>query len=352
MPELDQLARALAGFYRPEEYPALEEQRRGWRETRPFAGVRIFDATPVFRNTMVKYLALLSGGADLTVAVGEGIPCDPAVVEALPQFGIRVADAAARRETFDVVMDCAGVNADVRSRRGYVELTRSGMYRYRDSSSPVFLADESRIKVIETGLGTGDGFRRGMAHFGHGDFRGRSIVLFGCGKVGRGISLYALRGGARLTVVDDIRRVAPPHGAAMVDLDDRVGIDRVLEEAWCVVCATGRAGALVGHFNAAGLVAGNALIVNMGVEDEYGDAIPAARVLNGKAPLNFVLEEPTQLRYIDPTMALDNQGALELLTRDLAPGLNLPSPGLEEAILDTVKRNGLIAGELAGLEEL
>ena len=42
----------------------------------------------------------------------------------------------------------------------------------------------------------------------------------------------------------------------------------------------------------------------MGVEDEYGETFPADRVLNGKRPLNFLLEEPTQLRYIDATFAL------------------------------------------------
>ena len=30
-------------------------------------------------------------------------------------------------------------------------------------------------------------------------------------------------------------------------------------------------------------------------------------------PLNFFLEEPTLLKYIDPTMALDNDGILDTL---------------------------------------
>ena len=122
-----------------------------------------------------------------------------------------------------MVLDCAGVNTAVKSKYGYVELTRSGMYRYRECRQPVFLADDGRIKVIETGLGTGDGFRRGMAHAGYGDFKGRRIVLFGCGKVGRGIAMYALLGGAELTVVDDASRVKPPEGAVLVDF------------RWCVV---------------------------------------------------------------------------------------------------------------------
>lgn len=65
---------------------------------------------------------------------------------------------------------------------------------------------------------------------------------------------------------------------------------------------------------------GPALIANMGVEDEFGPEVPAERVLNAKSPLNFVLEEPTHLKYIDPTMALDNYGALEVLGGALLRG--------------------------------
>ena len=127
--DIDRIADYLGTFYRPAEHPALDAQLRLWRETRPFAGAKLLDGTPVFRNTMVKYLALLAGGADLTVSVGKGIPHDPALLPLLEKFGFRIADDAARRETYDVVLDCAGVHADTPVRRGFVELTRSGMYR-------------------------------------------------------------------------------------------------------------------------------------------------------------------------------------------------------------------------------
>ena len=118
-----------------------------------------------------------------------------------------------------------------------------------------------------------------------------------------------------------------------------------------MVCATGIRGALSGKFDPAILTDGNAIVANMGVEDEFGPEIPADRVLNAKEPLNFVLEEPTHLKYIDPTMALDNYGALEVLGGGLAPGLNRPSPELEERILDTVRRSGVVAPELGFLEK-
>ena len=53
----------------------------------------------------------------------------------------------------------------------------------------------------------------------------------------------------------------------------------------------------------------------MGVEDEYGPNVPASRVLAEKKPLNFILEEPTHLKYIDASLAL--HAALgELLVRE------------------------------------
>ena len=346
----DAIYRELLKTYRPDEFPALAEQIRDWGASRPLAGRMVFDATPVFRNTMMKHVALLEAGAELTVGFGRGIPYDPAVVGRLRESGVRVTDDPLPGELYDVVLDCAGANAGVRAKYGYVELTRSGMYRYRDCGQPVFLADEGRIKEIETALGTGDGFRRGMARFGYGDFSGRRIVVFGCGKVGSGVVLYAAEGGAEVIVVDDAEKVKPPFGASIVDLSDRAGIEKAVADAWCVVCATGIRGALCGRFDLSILVNGPALIANMGVEDEFGPEVPAERVLNAKSPLNFVLEEPTHLKYIDPTMALDNYGALEVLGGALAPGLNRPSKALEEKILNTVRAAGSVAPELERME--
>ena len=93
-----------------------------------------------------------------------------------------------------------------------------------------------------------------------------------------------------------------------------------------------------------------ALLANLGVEDEFGPAIPEARVLNGKKPINFALEEPTHLRYIDPTMALDNFGALLLLSEALPKGLTRPSVEIEESILEVVRKNGAINQEMEQLD--
>ena len=53
----------LQPFYAPNEFPALHGQYLTWQKTRPFAGCHILEGTPLFRNTLTKYLALLAGGA-------------------------------------------------------------------------------------------------------------------------------------------------------------------------------------------------------------------------------------------------------------------------------------------------
>ena len=92
-------------------------------------------------------------------------------------------------------------------------------------------------------------------------------------------------------------------------------------------------------------------MVNMGVEDEWGKAVPPERMLNNKEPLNFILEEPTLLKFIDPTMALHNAG-MQVLFNDCGDEkFILPSEKLNEYYLNIVRRDGIINRELDMLEK-
>ena len=334
--------------YPPEECPALAWLRGEWRHTRPLEGLRILDATPLFHNTLVKHLALLEGGAQLAVGLGDAIPADPQAIELLRQAGIPVlAQNDAAPWTPDIVLDCAGVHRHRRPRLGAVELTRSGAHYYQHAPYPVLLADDSRCKLVETMLGTGDGFRRAMAQLGHGDFACNSVVVFGCGKVGRGVALAAQGAGAQLTVVDDAKHCSPPAGMRLIDLHDRAAIAAAVRAAWCVVTVTGVRNAIVQCIEPQILINSKALLANMGAEDEYGPAIPADRVLADKQPLNFLLEEPTRMRYIDPTMALDNLCALELLAQTTPPGLHPAPRELDANVLAIEVAHSRIAEEIS-----
>lgn len=349
---IDRIVAYLAGRYDVREYPSLRAQMTRFRASRPFAARSILDCTPLFANTLLKYMALLAGGAELTVSVSERIPHDPRIVQFLNEIGISVVhDLMAGSHRFDVILDCDGSRADLVPRIGVCELTRSGIYHYAKSKFPVVLIDDSKIKEIETSVGTGDGFMRAMRRFGYTNFAGRRIVIFGYGKVGRGVAYRCVKEGASVTVVDrtdtgiafECVRVA-----AAIDYRDTAAVQAAVREADFVVTATGVRGALKGSGLGPILRAhGEIVVAAIGIEDEWLDEIDRACLVNNGAAVNFALEEPTLLRYIDPTMALSNESASDLLNGVFTkPGIISPSAISERICLDPVISCGLITDEI------
>ena len=346
-----------------------------WAQTQPFDGLRVLAATPVFRNTLLQYRALIAGGADLVVGIGGAengatMPCDDGVVSLLRESGIPVIglqdalDAEAEGHGFDLILDCAGQFSACHPRFGFVELTRSGVQFYEKCEHPVYVADSGIVKRIETCLGTGEGYVRALAQLGYdfGSDAGKKFVVFGSGKVGQGIVLQLLRSGASVQVVTDCSRGSNPfldaNDVSVTDCNDLDAVAALVRDADFVVTATGVKGALDRPQVVDALLASNAVLANMGVEDEYGPSIPATRVLAEKKPLNFILEEPTHLKYIDASLAL--HAALgEQLLREAAGSLvankkagpNVgpidPPSELEQRILSMTMQDGLIGPEIA-----
>ena len=378
--------------YTSDEYPALALYEYEWAQTQPFDGLRVLAATPVFRNSLLQYRALIAGGADLVVGIGGSengatMPCDNGVVRLLRESGIQVIgvqdalEAEAEGFGFDLILDCAGQFSACHPRFGFVELTRSGVQFYENCEHPVYVADSGIVKRIETCLGTGEGYVRALAQLGY-DFRaggavldgassaGKKFVVFGSGKVGQGIVLQLLRCGASVQVVTDCSRGSSPfldaNDVPVTDCNDPDAVATLVRDADFVVTATGVKGALDRPQIVEALLASNAVLANMGVEDEYGPSIPATRVLAEKKPLNFILEEPTHLKYIDASLAL--HAALgEQLVREAAgisdhetagsfvanknAGPNVgpidPPSELEQRILSMTMQDGLIGPEIA-----
>ena len=121
----------LDEVYEKNEYPALVALQSEWSETRPFDGLRVLVATPIYRNTMTQYRALVAGGAELLVGLS-GMN-DPDVVDFMGEWGVSVVtpaemlEAESRGEFVDLVLDCAGPFAGLHPKIGFVELTRSGV---------------------------------------------------------------------------------------------------------------------------------------------------------------------------------------------------------------------------------
>lgn len=336
----------LSLFYRQEEFPVLLHQYETWSENRPLEGCRVIDASPVFRNTCAKYAALLAAGADLTVAVSPVMPHDPEAVTLLGQYGIPVTEAERAAGLYDVVMDCAGALSHVPSCCGYVELTRSGAEHYAACAQPVWMVDAGKIKQIETCLGTGESFFRALEALGTGSGQGRTLVVIGYGKVGRGIVLHALSRGLNVIVADVEEKTLPLPSVSFVRATDGNALTNAIRHAFCAVTATGRRHALSGLIDPAMLSSSGVLLANMGVENEWGPEIPMERLLNGGRPLNFILPDPTQMCYIDPPLALHNQGAVELAAGRATPGLFAPPPEMEEAFLSLIRSRGSVPPEM------
>ena len=382
------LSSVLDEVYEKNEYPALVALQSEWSETRPFEGLRVLVATPIYRNTMTQYRALVAGGAELLVGLS-GMN-DPDVVDFMGEWGVSVVtpaemlEAESRGEFVDLVLDCAGPFAGLHPKIGFVELTRSGVQYYKDAKKPVFVADSGIVKRIETSLGTGDGYFRALEKLGFGgNFEGKKLLVFGSGKVGSGIALQGVRRGCCVTVVTDLKRaqseqsaqsenaknasnpensansmpagdfsaVLEQNGVNVVDCHDYPAVAALIENADFVVTATGVAGALNAPELQKSLLSTKAVLANMGVEDEYGEAIPAEKVLNAKGPLNFILEEPTHLKYIDTSLALHAALAERLVQEaaTLGDGLHFPPQEIEQRLLTIAIQNGVIGPEICDM---
>lgn len=337
---------SLAKYSASDDFPALAQQYGQWKRSKPLCGLRLLDATPVFANTLPKYAALLAAGTELCVCRGEEIPADASIYEVLSDCGVEIFDVGSIKSDFDCVLDCAAVNRFLTPKLGFCELTRTGAIKYADCRFPVFVADDSVVKEFETKLGTGDGFARAIESISAGDFFKGGIAVFGSGKVGCGIIAACARRGARVIAVDfaSMESAARKAGAsefAALEYPDAVA--KAAASSDCIVSATGLKGAV--KLPPEVVSNSDIILANMGVDDEFGESVPAARVLNSKRPLNFILDEPTRLKYIDPTLALHNYGVVELLSGRLHNGTNKPSRELEKIVLSALSPQLLAEAE-------
>lgn len=357
--------------YKKQQYPCLDHQTATWAEQQPLKGLRIIDATPVFNNTRLKHQALMASGASLTIGLSDSIPCDGEVVAQIRRQGIPTVRDTDADPGADVVMDCGGMFSHYKPELGFVELTRSGIYKYENHKAAVFMADGGRVKMIETLLGTGESYLRAMAHLGHEHWSGRTLVVFGSGKVGCGIIAQAKARGAQVIAVTE-RGTMPagfePMCRAVIDHRHLAQVIAAVESAQAIVTATGHPGIIQDPALAQALMDSQALLANMGLEDEYGPLIPPERVLCQKQPINFSLEEPTKLQYIEATMALSNLGALYLrqyqgpcsgpcsgsdpCSGQRLSGIINPPAEMENILLDITRHKSLITDQMEILDLL
>ena len=91
-----------------------------------------------------------------------------------------------------------------------------------------------------------------------------------------------------------------------------------LHNAFCVVTATGVEGLLSNFFSKSDF--GHAYLANMGAFDEYGPAFQANEVLFEKQTLNFCIDDPTPMHYLDLIFYAHNIAIDYLLNGELTIG--------------------------------
>jgi hypothetical protein len=164
-------------------------------------------------------------------------------------------------------------------------------------------------------------------------------VIFGYGKIGRGVAVRTRAAGMRVRVVDTsprARKRAQADGIACHDgsLDSR--LRRWLRQADIVIAVTGTPAALGDHVPQDWLRASHPVLVNLGAEDEFGPGFSEKEILGGRSvPLNFHLPEPTLNRYVDPALAAHLLALEVALSQPLSPGVHPLPAALDRWVLQT-----------------
>lgn len=321
-----------------DDTPFLRRQCVDAARRRPYAGLRLLHHVPFTPATVLKLEPLLRGGAELVVSSPGFMTPDEVLVADFVEAG----GDWRPRETLadfdcDIAMDCAGELSDVvHPRLGVVELTGSGTHRYSEARTPqpVVSIDLSRVKALEAVLGTGEAFVRAYRELTRHALPGRVFLVFGYGKVGRGIAQHLRAAGAEVVVAEvdaTGRRDAQAAGFVALDARDRRAVERAARAADTVVTATGREQIVSRHYDA-DCFRGRTL-ANMGGGDEFGADFDASEVLCAKRPINFFVEHPTRLRYLDPVFYAHNLGAELLRDGRFGPGVHPFPAALSDAIV-------------------
>lgn len=326
-------------IYPANKAPFMHKQFAQWKKTRPLEGLKVLHHVPLVPNTLLKIACLVIAGAEVVVSNPSFISPDPIAIAALKKAGISYVEKIEqlKDESFDLYFDCGAELYRTLSfpRLGAVELTATGDQFYRKSilKIPVINIDASLTKQMETLFGCVESAPRAIAQLTGCDVAKKTWLIFGFGKVGRGVAYYCVKNNVNFMIADtesQARSFAESFGIKTLDSNNKSILQNALMQAEIIVTATGKKGFLSQYPKA---WFQKKILANMGAEDEYGDQFHQDEVLNHKKPVNFVLDEPTSIEYIDPTFYAHNIAALELLNNDLPSKVFHLSKTIDEKIV-------------------
>lgn len=323
------ILKAMEKDFSPADYPCLHDQLKRFDREKPLSGKSVLYASPLTINTLVALMPMLAGGARLTISWPDIVPVYQPALALMRSLGIECMENVPVDREFDVILDCCGKHAGHHAVSGYVELTRTGVEVYEQHPDLVCIdIDSSLIKQFETTLGTGDGLVRALRQEGFGQLQGKQTLLFGYGKVGKGICQHLLEEGGLVTVVEPRDDLNVPDGVGRLASLDTESIIAQLHKCDFVVTATGVEAVIQNNYPLDEFIKSKAVLINMGAVDEYGPECPGSAVLNNKQCFNFILEEPTLMKFMDPIFTLFNESAVLLLNNHYEAGLYLPPDSL------------------------
>ncbi len=327
--------------YPQTDAPFMHKQFSEWEETRPLAGLRVVHHVPVVTNTLLKIACLIAAGAEVTVTNPSSFcAAQPAAVEALQTAGIRYVPElqTIATEKFDLYFDCGAqlYQALGLPKIGAIELTGSGDYYYRQHPPgfPVLSIDPTFTKQLETVFGCAESSHAAISQLTGINPATKSWVIFGFGKIGRGLAFFCVQHNVPVVVVEisaHQRTLAKELGIETVDPQNLQALQTALQQADIVVTATGKA-AIMNAYPHAWFK--DKILANLGVYDEFGPQFSQEEVLNQKKPVNFVLNDPTPIRYIDPEFYLHNIAALSLIETQYTNGVHDIPRELDKELID------------------
>lgn len=315
--------------YPVHDAPFMHRQIKQWSQDKPLKNRHVVHHVPVVTNTLLKIACLIEAGATVTVTNPSSfVKADPVAVASLQASGVRYVEhlSTLRNETFDIFFDCGAELFQTLGcpRIGAIELTASGDQLYRRSAIdfPVISIDRTLTKQLETVFGSAESAQLAIAQATQCNPAQKSWLIFGFGKIGRGLAYFCVQHKAPVIVVErcaTARAEAQALGLQTIDASDQASLEKAIKQSDIVMTATGGR-AIMQPYPRTWFE--NKILANMGVYDEYGPQFSADSILNQKAPVNFLLPDPTPIQFIDPEFYAHNIAVMSLLKSSLAAGVH------------------------------
>ena len=307
--------------------PFLQLQLERVKKSKPYKGLKVLQNIPLTFETIVKLEILIEGGADVYTTSPSFMEVDANLLSAFTESGGRfLTSNQILDQDFDIHLDCAAELLHKKPPKiGTVEITGTGTNKYgeADLSFPVISIDLSPVKYLEGVLGTGEAFVRAFKQLTSENIAHKKFMIFGYGKVGRGMAHYLRKEEAEVIVVEKNEQFleqARKAGFQCVHAADTYKIETIVKNCFCVATATGRENVISQHYNSS--VFKNRYLANMGGDDEFGPDFLPEEVMCRKRPINFFIDKPTLLRYLDPVFYAHNMAIDILLLHPFKKGLH------------------------------